>query len=342
MTARGYHIEVSHWGLKQELNDEESSPVRPIMIYLHGNASCRLEVLPQLSNLLAMGITVVSMDFAGSGKSDGDYVSLGYFEREDLATIIAHLRRHYKNNEHLRIALWGRSMGAATAIMHGAKEGSHIDCMILDSSFSSLVQLAEELVETARQQGAVVPNVVVGAALKMIQWSVDKHAKFNIRDLSPISYASNCNMPALFIHGEQDDFIKQHHSEDICEVYSGPKNLLIVKGDHNDVRPTNCTNACRSFLQRHLQVLPEWDLLGGETVKRPLYPPWFQQSKARINNNSAGYDESKMGMTQERQQEIQSSIGTMLGQGAQTKKEHQKEEQVVEVDLPRPEVRVID
>jgi len=66
MTARGYHIEVSHWGLKQQLNDEESSPVRPIMIYLHGNASCRLEVLPQLSNLLAMGITVVSMDFAGS------------------------------------------------------------------------------------------------------------------------------------------------------------------------------------------------------------------------------------------------------------------------------------
>lgn len=309
ITERGYHIEVSQWGLK-------SNHDRPILIYLHGNASARLEVLPQLTSLLAMGLTVVSLDFAGSGKSDGEYVSLGYYEREDLATVIAHLRRHHKDNPHLKIALWGRSMGAATAIMYGARD-ARIDCMICDSSFASLVKLAEELVETARQQGIVVPNVVVSAALQMIQWSVQKNAKFNIRDLSPVTYAPDCTtVPALFIHGEHDDFIKQHHSQDICEEYTGPKNLLVVEGDHNDPRPPSCITACQSFLHQHLNVAEEWHLLDIKTLENPLYPPWFQKStKAKAATSTAGYDETTMGMTQQRQQEIKSSIKTMLGAG---------------------------
>eukprot|EP00980_Cylindrotheca_fusiformis_P024706 scaffold12324_cov144-Cylindrotheca_fusiformis.AAC.1 len=330
MTERGYHIEVSQWGQKSNYD-------RPILIYLHGNASARLEVLPQLTSLLAMGLTVVSLDFAGSGKSDGEYVSLGYYEREDLATVIAHLRRHHRENKNLKIALWGRSMGAATAVMYGARD-ARIDCLIADSSFASLVKLAEELVETARQQGIVVPNVVVSAALQMIQWSVQKHANFNIRDLSPVTYASDCaTIPALFIHGEHDDFIKPHHSQDICEEYTGPKNMLVVEGDHNDPRPATCITACQSFLQRHLQVAEDWHLIDITTLDNPLYPPWFQKSatanctKTNSSSSTVGYDETKMGMTQQRQHEIKSSIKTMLG--AQNE-ESNAEKHSVEVEMP--------
>ena len=220
MTERGFNLKVSQWSLK-------GGGIRPILIYLHGNASARLEVIPQLTSLLAMGMTVVSLDFAGSGKSDGEFVSLGYYEREDLATVVAHLRRlhHQKQKEtgdetaEFQIALWGRSMGASTAIMYGARDDARVNCMICDSAFSSLHNLAEELVETARKQGVVVPGVVVSAAIQMIQWSVQKNADFNIRDLTPVKYAEDCDCPALFVHGEHDDFIKPHHSQDICEKY---------------------------------------------------------------------------------------------------------------------------
>jgi hypothetical protein len=37
------------------------------MIYMHGNSSARVEALPQLSLCLSLGITLVAMDFAGSG-----------------------------------------------------------------------------------------------------------------------------------------------------------------------------------------------------------------------------------------------------------------------------------
>lgn len=51
---------------------------------MHGNSSSRLEALPQLSLVLHIGATLLTFDFAGSGQSDGEYVSLGAFERDDL------------------------------------------------------------------------------------------------------------------------------------------------------------------------------------------------------------------------------------------------------------------
>lgn len=321
MTERGYNLKVSQWSLA-------NGGIRPILIYLHGNASARLEVIPQLTSLLAMGMTVVSLDFAGSGKSDGEFVSLGYYEQEDLATVVAHLRRlhHQKNSgeddaAEFKIALWGRSMGASTAIMYGARPDARVNCMICDSAFSSLHDLAEELVETARKQGVVVPNVVVSAAIQMIQWSVQKNADFNIRDLTPVKSAVECDVPALFVHGEHDDFIKPHHSQDICEKYKGSKNLLMVEGDHNDPRPHSCIVACQSFLEKRLGMKEEWKLLDVASLKHPMYPPWVQDStmgkkSTTKASNGNGFDDTTMGMTTQRQQEIQSSINTMLGPGA--------------------------
>ncbi len=56
----------------------------PCVIYLHGNSSSRAEALMQLSQVLALGCCYVAFDCAGSGISDGEYVSLGAFEKEDL------------------------------------------------------------------------------------------------------------------------------------------------------------------------------------------------------------------------------------------------------------------
>lgn len=108
VTERGLKIVGSHW-------KQSSAPSDCCLIYMHGNASARVEVFQQLSFLLSLGTSVFAFDFAGSGLSNGEYVSLGYYEREDLATVIAHLRSSMGSN--VRIALWGRSMGAATALM---------------------------------------------------------------------------------------------------------------------------------------------------------------------------------------------------------------------------------
>ena len=66
--------------------------------------------------------------------SDGDHVTLGWFERDDIQVIVEHLR---KERNVSTIALHGRSMGAVTALMHADRDPS-IAGLVLDSPFSDL------------------------------------------------------------------------------------------------------------------------------------------------------------------------------------------------------------
>lgn len=60
-------------------------------------------------------MSVFAFDFSGSGKSDGEYISLGVFEKFDVETVVSYLA----SCDHVSsIALWGHSMGAATATMY--------------------------------------------------------------------------------------------------------------------------------------------------------------------------------------------------------------------------------
>ena len=195
----------------------------PVVVYLHGNSSARTEVIPQLGHLLSLGVSVVSFDFAGSGRSEGDLVSLGYFEREDLQSVVHHLRR---SGEVGPVALWGRSMGSATALMYGSRDPT-ISGMVLDSCFTDLRRLAEEMVARGKEQGVNVPGFVVTVALKMIKNSIKAQAGFNIKRLCPAEHAGRCFVPAMFVAGDHDDFIGRHHSEALHERYAGDKNIMV-------------------------------------------------------------------------------------------------------------------
>lgn len=359
-TKRGYNLECSHWEPVERTTDRI-----PVVIYMHGNSSARVEVIPQLSYLLSLGVAVFSFDFAGSGKSDGEYVSLGHFEREDLSCVVAHLRA---TNVVSTIALWGRSMGAATSLMFGDRDPS-IACMILDSPFADLTQLCEEMVEKAREQGIVVPGLIVSVAIRLLAGSVKKQAGFNIKAISPISHADKCFIPALFVAGEHDDFIKKHHSEEIYEKYAGDKNLIIVEGDHNSPRPKFMFDSASIFLQTCLQIPNEWALDVPMSMNL-MCPPWYFElykqrqlnSTTRKKTNAAtrrkpdvehvipssvqddnGYNHEEMGMTSERQRVIQASLFKMLGQadgvddeGADDMEDEKKKETRDEAPPPPP------
>ena len=335
MTKRGLNLQCSHWEPVERTSDRI-----PVVIYMHGNSSARVEVLPQLSYLLSLGLAVFSFDFAGSGKSDGEYVSLGYYEREDLMCVIAHLRA---TNVVSTIALWGRSMGAATALMHGDRDPS-IACMILDSSFADLTQLCEEMVDKGKDQGIHVPSFVVAMAIRMLQSSVKKQAGFNLKLISPISHADKCFIPALFVAGEHDDFINKRHSQQIYDKYAGDKNLIVVEGDHNSPRPKFMFDSVSIFLQTCLQIPNNWALPVHPGMNL-MAPPWYYPStypkpkllsrpdappkESAPKKKVETFDHDELGMTAERQREIQASLFKMLGQAEVTETRGNGDEQKI-------------
>ena len=72
--------------------------------------------------------------------------------------------------------------------------------------------------------------------------------------LTPITHVKECFIPALFATGEQDDFVKPHHCEELHEAYAGDKNLIKFEGDHNASRPDFFNNSAVIFFTNTLQV----------------------------------------------------------------------------------------
>lgn len=147
------------------------------------------------------------------------------------------------------IGLWGRSMGAVTAIMYGDKDPS-IAGMVLDSPFSSLKVLVEELVKDK----VSVPGFIVNQALKLVKSTVTKKANFKLDDIEPIKFAERCYIPALFVAAKDDNFVKPHHAKMLFDIYPGDKNLVSIDGDHNSSRPRFFKDSAAIFFYNTLQV----------------------------------------------------------------------------------------
>lgn len=87
---RNLKLQCSFW----EPYDEEREYDRlPCVVYLHGNSSSRAEAASEVKILLPMNVTLFAFDFAACGRSEGEYISLGWYEREDVECVIEYLRK---------------------------------------------------------------------------------------------------------------------------------------------------------------------------------------------------------------------------------------------------------
>jgi pimeloyl-ACP methyl ester carboxylesterase len=166
---------------------------------MHGNSSSRIEALETIQYLLPANISMFCFDFVGCGKSDGEFISLGWWERDDLAIIIEYLRTYRRVAS---VALWGRSMGAVTALLHADRDPS-IAGLVLDSPFSDLSKLVNELVYSYTK----LPAFLVRPVFQLVSGSIQQKADFNLTDLSPKNHVTNSYIPALFGTATEDDFI---------------------------------------------------------------------------------------------------------------------------------------
>jgi len=140
--AKGEQLYCSHF-VKQCEDFEQ----RPCLIYMHGNAGNKHEGASMVKQVLASGMDLFTFDFSGCGLSQGDWVTLGYKERQDLHAVIDYLRALGRTS---KVALWGRSMGGATAIMYMADHVNDsplpISCAVIDSCFATFDDIVNTVV----------------------------------------------------------------------------------------------------------------------------------------------------------------------------------------------------
>jgi alpha/beta superfamily hydrolase len=114
-------------------NSDRTGETMPCVIYMHGNAGNKMEGLSYANQLVPHGVNLCCFDFSGCGNSEGEWVTLGHKEKDDLQAVIEYL---YEHNRVSSISLWGRSMGAVTSLFYLKENPGTVNCMVLDSGFS--------------------------------------------------------------------------------------------------------------------------------------------------------------------------------------------------------------
>ena len=242
ISSEGYAMKCS---FIEPIESCRPSMEMPVVLYLHGNSSSRLEGLNNLEVLLKHNINLFVVDFPGCGLSEGEYISLGYHEKDDVKVLVDFIENIPGVS---KIGLWGRSMGAATTLLYTYKD-PRISAICVDSPFEKFKKLAEELV--VKQIN--LPKFLIDGALKIVQGTVKGKNGLDIYKLKPIDHVANTFQPALFIHAINDELIKVEHGLNLFNNYGGPKSLKCCdKGGHNTRRPKNIKNEIGEFFYKYL------------------------------------------------------------------------------------------
>ena len=242
-SSQGYNLKCSFF---EPDSESRPSPIMPVVIYLHGNSSSRLEGLRMLHQLIRININLFIFDFAGSGLSEGEYLSLGYHESHDIAIIVDFISKYPGVG---KIGLWGRSMGAATTMIYTHKDEERVKCIVMDSPFAEFSKLAKELVKKQIN----IPNFLIDGALKIVGSTIKNKNGMDINKLRPIDCAEKTTVPAMFVHAKNDELINIQHTRDLIAKYKGEKVLEEVeKGGHNSVRPKQVIKKIMKFFVKHL------------------------------------------------------------------------------------------
>lgn len=126
---------------------------------------------------LPKGYSLGCFDFMGCGNNDEeDRISLGFRESEQVRTVTNYLR-----SKDYVVFLWGRSMGAASALKYGKA-----DVIVADSPFRSMKNLCKEVVINSKSNP--LPSCLVKCLFPCVFWKlrsdVIKTASYDLEELN--------------------------------------------------------------------------------------------------------------------------------------------------------------
>lgn len=125
-----------------------------------------------LEAILPMQVSFCAFDFSGAGHSEGRFVSFGYYEQEDIAAVVEHLR-----GEGVReTILWGRSMGAVAALMYASRSDG-IRAVVADSPFANMKELLRDVINSY----VPLPDLITNFIISRLQHSILSLGGFDIK-----------------------------------------------------------------------------------------------------------------------------------------------------------------
>jgi len=119
-------VELAGWWVPAD-------PARGSVVLVHGLNRSRIEMVRRVPFLHRHGWSAILFDLRHHGASGGSATTFGQLEKDDVLAAAAVARSRQPG----QVALWGVSLGAASAVLAGAADPT-VAAVICDSSYRSL------------------------------------------------------------------------------------------------------------------------------------------------------------------------------------------------------------
>ncbi len=180
---------------------------------------------------LKRGYNVLTPDLRAAGASEGEYLTMGTKESEDIALWT---RKIAEVDPQAQIVLHGVSMGAATVMMTTAQAMQNVVAAVEDCGYTSAYDMftAQLNVLFGLPEFPVMPCVDIVTRLK---------TGAAVSEAKPLDAVVHTAVPMLFIHGDADKLVPCAMAHELYEASNAPaKELFIVEGaGHADAKNVN-------------------------------------------------------------------------------------------------------
>ena len=172
-------------------------PSRGVALLLHGYNGCYLQMLPYALHWIDnLGYDILIPNWENHADSEGDAITCGWRERDDLLLWMDEARRLFPSSGE-RIVLHGVSMGAATALLRSADP--RVVAVVEDCGYSDVYGMTLTLFRRMH-----MPPRVCAFFLNVCNRLREGFSLFSVR---PYEAVAGSSAPLLCIHGEKDALV---------------------------------------------------------------------------------------------------------------------------------------
>ncbi len=200
---------IECWSIQQTV----AKTAKGTIILLHGYSGQKSSMLDKSDALLAMGYNTFLVDFMGSGGSEGNQTTIGFYEAEEVKSCYDYLKK--KGEKHIYI--FGTSMGAAAAMKAIDDYKLQPEGLIIECPFGTMYKTV-----CARFNTMGVPTFPMAGLLTFWGGVIND---FNAFGHNPEEYARKINCPTLLLHGAKDKRVSQEEIQIIYNNLKGKKTL---------------------------------------------------------------------------------------------------------------------
>lgn len=217
------------------------------VISVHGYTSEAVKLSTYAKNFYDMGYNVLLPDLRSHGKSEGDYIGMGWDDRLDIIDWIDYILSQDKD---ANIILHGISMGAATVSMVSGEDlPKNIKAIIADCGYTSVWNQFAYQLEDLFGLGEF-PIMHVSSLVGQVK------AGYSIKEASALEQVKKSKTPILYIHGDEDDFVPYFMMEELYNATSSEKEMLTIEGaphaKASSVNPKLYWTSVYDFINKHI------------------------------------------------------------------------------------------